>query len=98
MHVLARDLVVLRAGVDAVCGDRVHGDGVDRILVEGLLKLAEISIVTYWCSQSITPSKIVQVLYLRLFYHHFAKMDILFSFFTKNLSGCATKTRWSAQK
>ena len=42
MHVLARDLVVLRAGVDAVCGDRVHGDGVDRVLVEGLFKLAEI--------------------------------------------------------
>ena len=42
MDVLARDLVILRAGVDAVSGDRVHGDGVDRILVEGLLKLAEI--------------------------------------------------------
>ena len=42
MHVLARDLVILRAGVDAVSGDRVHGDSVDRVLVESLFKLAEI--------------------------------------------------------
>lgn len=57
-------------------------DGVDRVLVEGLLKLAEIfhrNIGVH--NQSLF--KIVQVLYLRLFYHLLQKWTFFFLFLQK---------------